>query len=213
MTRSKPGNQSASARAAPGRFRIIGGSCRGRRLSFPTNAGLRPTPDRVRETLFNWLAPVIQGARCLDLYAGSGALGLEALSRGAGHVMFVDRQSDVIRAIDGHLRLLGLAGGETRRADAAVFLRGRATRYDIVFLDPPYGSGKLAELCATLATNDWLGPDARIYIEQAANAGEPPLPAGWQLLRSARAGNVGYHLAAGPAARQDPDAAGEGQDR
>lgn len=214
MTRRKPSDRAAHAAGVPGRFRIIGGTCRGRRLDIPAATGLRPTPDRVRETVFNWLAPVIEGARCLDLYAGSGALGLEALSRGAARVTFVDRQPAVTNAIEQHLQRLGLTGGETRCADAEAFLKSRAHACDIVFLDPPYGSGRLTTLCSALAQHGWLERGARIYLEDAAATGEPVLPAGWRLLRSARAGNVGYHLAAGPsAARQEPDAAGEGQKR
>ena len=124
---------------APNRIRIIGGTHRGRRLAFPDAAGLRPTPDRVRETLFNWLMPHLPGARCLDLFAGSGALGLEAVSRGAREVVLVDANPAVVKSLQENLRLLG----ETERArvirsDALAFLRKETDApFDIVFLDPP----------------------------------------------------------------------------
>jgi 16S rRNA (guanine966-N2)-methyltransferase len=183
-----------------GGFRIIGGDWRRRRLHFPARAGVRPTGDRVRETLFNWLQPVIAGARCLDLFAGSGALGLEALSRGAAHVTFVDRDPALLAAIEAHLRLLG--GADRARcvvADACEFVARPDGAWDVVFLDPPFGEGLLAPVTAALA-GAGLAAGARVYLEHAASEDLPPLPAGWALQRDARAGNVRYHLAlAGPA--------------
>jgi 16S rRNA (guanine966-N2)-methyltransferase len=176
-------------------FRIIGGLHRSRRLEFPPLSGLRPSPDRVRQTLFDWLAPVISGARCLDLYAGSGALGLEALSRGASAVTFVDREPVAVARIGEHLATLKLPAQELRTGAALALLPGLTGRYDVVFLDPPYQSDELPQAIAALAGSGLLAPGARIYLEAPAAAGEPPLPAGWQLLRSKRAGNVGYHLA------------------
>ncbi len=181
-----------------GRFRVIGGRWRGRRLTFPPLAGVRPTGDRVRETLFNWLQPLIGGARCLDLYAGSGALGLEALSRGAGEVVFVDRQPELVRAIEDHLAMLDAVGGRCICRDADTFLRGRAKPFDVVFLDPPFGQADWPRLCDGLWSGGWLKPGARLYLEDSAEAGRPMLPKGWTLLRSAKAGNVGYHLASAP---------------
>ncbi len=183
----------------PGQFRIIGGDWRRRRLSFPARPGVRPTGDRVRETLFNWLQAVIAGARCLDLFAGSGALGLEALSRGAGGVTFVDRDPVLVTAIEDHLRHLGGAGrARCVVADALAFLDAGGGPWDIVFLDPPFDAGLLAPAVARL-DKGLLAPEARIYLELAAAAPLPPLPAEWTLLRDARAGNVRYHLAlAGP---------------
>ncbi len=183
-----------------GGFRIIGGDWRRRRLHFPARAGVRPTGDRVRETLFNWLQPVIAGARCLDLFAGSGALGLEALSRGAAHVTFVDRDPALLAAIEAHLLLLG--GTDRARcvvADACEFAARGDGPWDVVFLDPPFGEGLLAPVTAALA-GAGLAAGARVYLEHAAAEDLPPLPAGWALLRDARASNVRYHLAlAGPA--------------
>ncbi|MDH5180151.1 MAG: 16S rRNA (guanine(966)-N(2))-methyltransferase RsmD [Gammaproteobacteria bacterium] len=177
-------------------LRIIGGEWRSRKLAFPDIDGLRPTPDRVRETLFNWLAPVISGARCLDLFAGSGALGLEALSRGAGEVVMLDRDMKVVRQLQDNLRLLKCEHGVVQQAEAQTFLARPVDRtFDIVFLDPPYRKNLLAPCCELLAANHWLSPQARIYLELEKEAVLPALPAGWDLLRSKTAGQVAYHLA------------------
>jgi 16S rRNA (guanine966-N2)-methyltransferase len=146
---------------------------------------------------------VAPGSRCLDLFAGSGALGLEALSRGAREVVFVDRSRVLINALRKNLDRLDAGGGRCIREEADRYLAGTATPFDIVFLDPPFGSVDWADLCADLQDGGWLVPGARVYIEDAANAGAPALPAGWELLRSARAGNVGYHLAAAPDGSDD----------
>jgi 16S rRNA (guanine966-N2)-methyltransferase len=185
---------------AGGRFevRIIGGEWRGRKLHFPPSAGLRPTPDRVRETVFNWLQFELAGARCLDLFAGSGALGFEALSRGAGEVVFVERDPVSARAISDMLALLRCERGRVEKVDAFAWLeRGPlpSKPFDIVFLDPPYDEAWLPVLAEKLERGGWLTPGAWIYLEDAAVRGEPVLPAGWTLLRSKRAGDVGYHLA------------------
>jgi 16S rRNA (guanine966-N2)-methyltransferase len=188
--------QKSRSRARPeGRFRIIGGEWRGRRLPVPEVADVRPTPDRVRETLFNWLAPVIAGARCLDLYAGSGALGLEALSRGAARVVFVDLAPAALRQIDVNLATLKSARGETVRMDAMRYIEGMATPFDVVFLDPPYRQGLVAPAMARLVEGGWLAGGARVYLEHEAEAGPPQMPTGWELHRSAAAGRVRYHLA------------------
>ncbi len=184
---------------APNRIRIIGGTHRGRRLAFPDAAGLRPTPDRVRETLFNWLMPHLPGARCLDLFAGSGALGLEAVSRGAREVVLVDANPAVVKSLQENLRLLG----ETERArvirsDALAFLRKETDApFDIVFLDPPYATDLLPEAVRLLEAGGWLADPAWIYIETPVARGRaalPPLPANWSLQREKQAGQVGYHL-------------------
>ncbi len=176
-------------------FRIIGGQWRSRRLTFPDNETIRPSPDRVRETLFNWLRSSTEGARCLDLFAGSGALGFEVLSRGAGRVVFVDHNPAVVRTIRDHLSLLSVEGSEVIRSDALKYLGASSERFDIVFLDPPFGDGNFTELFAALVP-DRLKPGARVYIEHAAGA-RPEPPKGWDLLRSARAGKVEFHLLAG----------------
>ena len=174
--------------------RIVGGSWRGRRIGFPDLPGLRPTPDRVRETLFNWLQQDVADARCLDLFAGSGALGLEALSRSAAEVIFIEQQRIAAAAIQRLLADWGAAGGEVRCDDAVRYLSGPPLqRFNVAFVDPPYGSGALAR-CAGLLAQGWLAPGARIYVEHARREPVAPLPEGWELLRSGTAGEVGYHL-------------------
>jgi 16S rRNA (guanine966-N2)-methyltransferase len=176
------------------RLRIIGGQWRGRKVSFPDVEGLRPSPDRVRETLFNWLQPVIEGARCLDLFSGSGALGLEALSRGARRAVLVDRDARTAASLREQIALLNAQGAQLVQADALSFLAGTPEPFDVVFLDPPYRNGLLAPCCARL-TQGWLAPGARIYLEAETDLEPLPLPEEWTLLRSKRAGQVGYHLA------------------
>ncbi|MFO1360523.1 16S rRNA (guanine(966)-N(2))-methyltransferase RsmD [Plasticicumulans sp.] len=180
-------------------LRVLGGRFRGRRLAFPDAPGLRPTPDRVRETLFNWLMPVIDGARCLDLFAGSGALGIEALSRGARLVQFVEREPAVARALAANLALLG-AGDTAALAtrDALAWLDGPAQPFDVVFLDPPFHHGLLPAVCERLAAG-WLAPQARVYLESESESGSgqggaDALPPGWTLLRERTAGQVRYRL-------------------
>jgi 16S rRNA (guanine966-N2)-methyltransferase len=176
-------------------LRIIGGEWRGRKIHFPPVQAIRPTPDRVRETVFNWLQGVTPGSRCLDLYAGSGALGLEALSRGAREVVFVDVESAVVRHIGDTLRNLGCDRGRTVRAEAAGFLAQPATPFDVIFLDPPFAAPVLPEICQRIEAGGWLKEGGLVYLESPAAAGEPELPPGWTLLKSKRAGEVGYHLA------------------
>jgi 16S rRNA (guanine966-N2)-methyltransferase len=176
--------------------RIIGGGWRGRRVSFPDVPGLRPTPDRVRETLFNWLQHDIAGARCLDLFAGSGALGLEALSRGAKELVFVEQSVAASRALQEQLIRFGGAGkGRVVEMGAARYLRSPPQAFDLVFLDPPFGQGALAEYVPLLDAGRWLKEGALVYLENEKKEGVPVLPAHWQLLKSKSAGEVGYHLA------------------
>lgn len=177
-----------------GRLRIIGGAWRSRRLSFPDRVGLRPTPDRVRETVFNWLAPYLSGAHCLDLFAGSGALGFEALSRGAAQVIFVEQDRDACAAIETNVALLGTPAARVVQAEALTYLSGAPHPVDIVFLDPPYASALLEPASRLLQDRGWLKPHSFIYLESPA-AQSPSLPPHWELLRSKRAGQVGYHLA------------------
>ena len=177
-------------------LRIIGGGWRGRTWRFP-QGGIRPTPDRVRETLFNWLAPQISGARCLDLFAGSGALGLEALSRGAAQVVFVEQAAEPVRELRKTVALWGgapAAGAQIHLTDANAYLAGRHEPFDLVFLDPPFAAGLLSQVAARLESGHWLRPDALIYAECPAREGLPPLPANWSAAKTGRAGEVGYHL-------------------
>ncbi|HTH67551.1 MAG TPA: 16S rRNA (guanine(966)-N(2))-methyltransferase RsmD, partial [Rhodanobacter sp.] len=141
---------------AAGRIRIIGGSLRNSRLDVPELPGLRPTPERVRETLFNWLAPVIDGARCLDLCAGTGALGIEALSRGAAGVQFVERDARAAQALRANLVRLKADAGQVAVLDAGLFLQGMAQPYDLVFLDPPFALDLWPALARQLEQGGWL---------------------------------------------------------
>lgn len=187
---------------APGRLRIIGGEFRSRIVEFAAAPGVRATPDRVRQTLFDWLAPVIDGARCVDLFAGSGALGLEALSRGAAHVTFVETGAPQVATIRAALATL-MAGDRATvvAGDALGFLSldtrpAAATldeRFDIAFLDPPFDAGLLAPALAALPRA--LSADARVYAEWH-RAGALPWPAGYAVLREKKAGQVSYALAA-----------------
>jgi 16S rRNA (guanine966-N2)-methyltransferase len=165
-------------------------------VRFPAGVDIRPTPDRVRETLFNWLQPRIADARVLDLFAGSGALGIEALSRGAAHVTFVERDRRAASAIDALLKEWQEPGATVAVADAMSWLAAprSGVPFDIVFLDPPYDAAILAASARGLATHGWLAPDARIYVERRARDPLPVLPEGWREHRAGRAGEVGYHL-------------------
>lgn len=176
-------------------LRVIGGQWRGRRLTFPDLPGLRPTPDRVRETLFNWLAPILPGARCLDLFAGSGALGIEALSRGAAEVVFVERHPLAARTLRDHLDRLHTHNARVEQADALAWLRQPGTPFEIALLDPPFGQGLLEPSCAALEANGWLATSAWIYLESETEAGTPALPACWTPYREKTAGAVTYRLA------------------
>lgn len=175
--------------------RIIGGRWRGRKLTFTPTDGLRPTGDRIRETLFNWLAPHIQGARCADLFAGSGALGLEALSRGAGHCDFVDTAGAALSQIKQHLRTLEAHDTATcHTVTAQQFLQGAATPYDIVFIDPPFKLQMVESVCASLAVTRLLSDTAMIYVETAAAEPPPYVPEQWALHREKVSGGVAYRL-------------------
>jgi 16S rRNA (guanine966-N2)-methyltransferase len=176
--------------------RIIAGAWRGRRVHFPDVPELRPTPDRVRETLFNWLQHSIAGARCLDLFAGSGALGLEALSRGAKDVVFVEQFQLAARSLEEQLIRFGAAAkGRVMTMGAARFLRTPAEPFQVVFLDPPFGKDALAEYIPMLDQGSWLEAGSLVYLENERVAGVPALPTHWELLKSKSAGEVGYHLA------------------
>lgn len=175
--------------------RIIGGEWRGRRIRFPAKGGIRPTPDRVRETLFNWLMARMPGSRCLDLFAGSGALGLEALSRGAAHVTFVERDRENAASLAATAVALAPGRAAVIEADALAWLAGAPETFDVVFLDPPFGSGLLGEATRLLESRGWLAGDAFVYIERPAKSGPPELPPAWRAHRAGRAGAVGYHLA------------------
>jgi 16S rRNA (guanine966-N2)-methyltransferase len=168
----------------PNSVRIIGGSWGGRRLRFPAAPGLRPTSDRRRETLFNWLAPDLPGARCLDLFAGSGALGFEAVSRGAASAVLVEASRVVATAL-GDSRAALDAGGriEIVHARVARFLARPAEPFDIVFVDPPFDQPDLAAAACEELAGGWLAPAASVYLEVTARAERPRVPSTWHLRR------------------------------
>ena len=172
------------------RVRIIGGQWRSRMVDFPSVSGLRPTPDRVRETLFNWLGQDLSGRRCIDLFAGSGALGFEALSRNAAHVTMIEEAPAAVRALTGNAEKLQ-AGDRLRllRADALHFLGADEGIYDLVFVDPPYGAALLDRIWPLLDRR--LTSGATIYAED-----DRPVtpPGGWRIAKSSRAGGVHFYL-------------------
>lgn len=176
-------------------LRIIGGLWRGRKLSFPDVEGLRPTGDRIRETLFNWLAPEIQNARCLDLFAGSGALGIEALSRGAATSVMVERDSKAAAQLRINLEILKAGHGRTINTDVMELLRRGNTDapYHIIFIDPPFQLKLWQEVIEALEAGNWLADDATIYIESGRDDQYAP-PINWQLHRDKHAGAVSYRL-------------------
>jgi 16S rRNA (guanine966-N2)-methyltransferase len=163
-------------------------------LTFFPAPGLRPTPDRVRETLFNWLAPVIRESRCLDLFAGSGALGIEAASRGAADVVLVEDNPRVVECLREQLRIFKATQVQAVQANVLSYLATAPRVFDIVFLDPPFRAGRLPECVHLLETNGWLAAEAWIYLE-AEHGLVLDLPEHWELYRSRQAGQVDYHLA------------------
>lgn len=178
-----------------GRVRIIGGKWRGRRLRFPPLAGLRPTPDRVKETLFNWLSTRVAGARCLDLFAGSGSLGFEAASRGAGEVVMVESNPQLARNLRLEASALDPDTIRVCEADALSWIGAERGTFDIVFLDPPFEQRLLAPACRRLDAGWLLAEGASVYIESRLDREGLGLPEGWTVLRARRAGQVRYYLA------------------
>ena len=179
----------ASPREGRNRVRIIGGRWRSRLVHFPARAELRPTPDRVRETLFNWLGQRLDGLDCLDLFAGSGALGFEALSRGASRVVMVERDRAVAAALRASARALEANGAQIVEGEALGYLQRTSEHFDLAFVDPPYASALAASVLAALAPR--MNPGGRVYVESA----EPIVPpAPWCAYREARAGAVRYAL-------------------
>lgn len=163
-------------------------------MGFPHAPGLRPTADRVRETLFNWLQGRIHGSRCLDLFAGSGALGFEAASRGAAQVVMVEASRTVADTLRTNAEQLGARMVHVQVQPAQAYLRSAGEPFDLVFLDPPFGKGLLEPALQALATGGWLRPDAHVYIECEARHDRPALPQGLTWVREGRAGEVAYFL-------------------
>ncbi|WP_456310513.1 16S rRNA (guanine(966)-N(2))-methyltransferase [Serratia proteamaculans] len=179
---------------AAGQIRIIGGQWRGRKLPVPDSAGLRPTTDRVRETLFNWLAADIQQAKCLDCYAGSGALGLEALSRHAASATLLELERPVAQQLEKNLATLGAKSGRVVNTNTLQFLAQKGDEHQLVFIDPPFRQGLLEKTTQLLESNGWLSDGALVYVESEVEHGIPPVPVNWQLHREKIAGQVAYRL-------------------
>ncbi|MBS9430091.1 16S rRNA (guanine(966)-N(2))-methyltransferase [Photorhabdus akhurstii] len=183
-----------SQRQSMGQIRIIGGKWRGRKLPVPDSPGLRPTTDRVRETLFNWLAPVIQEAHCLDCYAGSGALGLEALSRYAAQVTLIEYERNIAKQLSTNLDLLSAQNAKVINDSALTYLSQSGKPYDVVFLDPPFRKGMLSETIKLLEEQNWLADESWIYVESESESTAIDVPVNWQLHREKVAGQVAYRL-------------------
>nr|VFK01893.1 MAG: 16S rRNA (guanine966-N2)-methyltransferase [Candidatus Kentron sp. H]VFK03351.1 MAG: 16S rRNA (guanine966-N2)-methyltransferase [Candidatus Kentron sp. H]VFK05957.1 MAG: 16S rRNA (guanine966-N2)-methyltransferase [Candidatus Kentron sp. H] len=206
----------ADSHGKGGTIRIIAGHWKRYRLRVPDVPGLRPTPDRVRETLFNWLGDRICGMRCLDLFAGSGALGFEAASRGAAEIVFVEWHKDAVKDLEAGAHALInrdarprpgmlskiIPGGTPKitilHSDALRYLmKSSAGPFDMVFLDPPFDSDLLETACRLLDNGRWLGETTGIYLEMRRFSPQPALPAGWAVTHSAMAGEIRYALAHG----------------
>ncbi|GGU61889.1 ribosomal RNA small subunit methyltransferase D [Pseudomonas laurentiana] len=192
---ASPSAKPARAHNGQGQLRIIGGEWRSRRLNFPDGPGLRPTPDRVRETLFNWLAAYIEGARVLDAFSGSGALYLEALSRGAASAVALDNNPAAIASLKQNLELLRCPLGQVIQSDAQRYLQGEPSApFDVVFLDPPFHQDLLSTTCSLLEERQWLAPRAWIYTESETAPSSLQMPGNWRLHREKKAGQVHYAL-------------------
>ncbi len=188
MARRRPGSTN--------RVRLIGGRHGGRWLAFPDAEGLRPTSDRIRETLFNWLQPQIEGARCLDLFAGSGAIGFEAASRGAGQVVMLEQSPKVVASLRHNQQSLALEQVEIIQTDSLRWLDQSRGGFDLVFADPPFAAALLPRVLHRLVEMDCLNTHARVYWEMDAADALPEWPQGLQPLRDKRAGQVRYGLLA-----------------
>lgn len=177
-----------------GSLRIIAGRWRGRKLPVLDLDGLRPTSDRIRETLFNWLQPTISLASCLDLFAGSGALGLEAASRGAKKVTLVEFDAKAAEQLRNNCQQLAADNCQLVNQDAATFLSSNCGQYDIVFIDPPYQADLWTPIAQQLVSQKCLSANALIYLEYPSHINQPSLPTHWQLIKEKKAGAVNYCL-------------------
>ncbi|MFR9720325.1 16S rRNA (guanine(966)-N(2))-methyltransferase RsmD [Aeromonas diversa] len=194
MPRAKNSRNSPSPQGKSGFVRIISGQWRGRKLPVRDVEGLRPTTDRVKETIFNWLAPHVRETRCLDLFAGSGGLGFEALSRYARQVTLIERDRGAADQLRRNVALLGSSAAEVIETDAVSWLQGPARPFDLVFLDPPFRKDLLPTVCTLLEQNGWLADGALIYLEREKEAEPPSLPVTWHLIKDKQAGQVCYQL-------------------
>ena len=195
--RRKGNTQSRKVR--PGRLRIVAGKWRSRLLRVADIPDLRPTSERIRETVFNWLGGSVRNARCLDLYAGTGALGFEALSRGAAYVDFVESSGVAVGALETARSELDAENSRVHRRDAVDFLRASAgAQYDIVFLDPPYASDAIAKLCRLLAEEERVAAAALVYYEQPKARQDIEFPPAWRVTHDKTAGQVRFGLVQAP---------------
>lgn len=183
-------NKKAHPRVSTGQLRIIGGKWRGRKLPILDSIGLRPTTDRARETLFNWLQLALPEANCLDCFAGSGALGFEALSRYAATVCLVDFDRQVVSQLETNRRKLDANQATVIRADTIQWLSKPGIPYDVVFVDPPFRQGLTEKTIELLENNGWLAESAFIYVERETHASELCLPESWSLFREKVAGQA-----------------------
>lgn len=193
---SKSSGRDTAKRLAASSVRVIGGSLRGSKIEFVEADGLRPTSDRIRETLFNWLAPHIAGARCMDLFAGSGVLTFEALSRGAGEVYALEKNKAVYQSIRANQQRLNVGNLQLINTDSLIWLAecSREQRFDIVFVDPPFHAGIGSDSLNMLQDSGILSPEAIVYLEQPKSDDGWPVPSAWELLREKTAGQVNYSL-------------------
>jgi 16S rRNA (guanine966-N2)-methyltransferase len=180
-------------------LRIIGGQWRGRKLHFPTVPGLRPSPNRIRETLFNWLAPYLSDAHCLDLFAGSGALGFEALSRQAKSVTFIEQSATLSRYLEQQIAQFAVADRAVVYQARFPFtplavLKGKSALFNLVFLDPPFHQGLIEKACYWLVKEQLIAAESIIYIETESTLKSLSLPANWQVEPCKIAGKVQYGL-------------------
>ena len=176
------------------KLRIIAGEWRSRQLVFEDTPGLRPTPARVRETVFNWLQKDLISSECLDLFAGSGALGFEAASRGAKTVVMVENNAQACRLINENKDSLSAQQIKIVQSDVFKFLAGDPRPFDLVFLDPPFAKGMVKQTCQWLEDKGWLMPQAKVYVEVESQLALDEMPENWQCLKSKKAGEVGYYL-------------------
>ncbi|MBR9907562.1 MAG: 16S rRNA (guanine(966)-N(2))-methyltransferase RsmD [Gammaproteobacteria bacterium] len=192
-----PRNTHKQKSKGSGELRIIGGQLRGRKLAIADVPGLRPTTDRVRETVFNWLQFELLDTRCLDLFAGSGALAFEALSRGAAQVILIEQDTQAARLLTQHATALSPAcSGQAlvQQADALAFLRQQpAQPFDVVFVDPPFGMGLAKRCIEQLVQNNWLAEQSWVYVETERGLA-PTVPHSWHLHREKHAGQVTFRL-------------------
>jgi len=197
LTFESSGDMSRKTARRRNSVRIIGGSLRNSKLEFPEVAGLRPTADRTRETLFNWLRNEVRGEYCLDLFAGSGALGMEAFSRGAEGVVFVEVNAAASAAILQNVERLKLCNAEINCIDVCQWIyqqKKPLRQFGLVFLDPPFTDKLISKVCRQLADSQLLKTPCRIYVESGIPLGTEEMPAGWSMLKSQQAGSVAYYL-------------------